>query len=118
MLAKFDARRGARLGTFLRCIAKDVTAGYFRTEYRRRRREQAVGEQRHTHSASAADEADMADFINTLTPGEQEFLDQYLLGEEPADGHRKQYSSTNIWKRASRIRKKLRRFFRGDPGDR
>ncbi len=43
VLAKFDARRGARLGTFLRCLAKDVTIRHFRSEYRRRRRERVAG---------------------------------------------------------------------------
>ncbi|MCX7424630.1 MAG: hypothetical protein NTW96_03225 [Planctomycetia bacterium] len=115
LLGRFDVRREARLGTFLRCIAKDVTSRYFRSEYRRRRRERAAGKRQPVkHGASGDAGSTMADLAETLTPGEQEFLDQYLLGEDSADESPREYSSTSAWKLASRIRRKIRQFFRAD----
>ncbi len=35
----------------------------------------------------------MADLVETLTPSEQEFLDQCLLGEDSADESPREYSS-------------------------
>ena len=111
LLAKFDARREARLGTFLRCIAKDVTSRYFRSESRRRRRERAVGKRRPLKPGVSGDvEPAMADLVETLTPCEQEFLNQHLLSNELTEESPREYSSTNIWKLASRIRQKIKEF--------
>jgi len=118
LLARFDRNRGARLGTFLRCIAKDVASRYFRSEYRRRRRERAVGKQRPVKRRASRDaDPAMSELVDTLTPSEQEFLDQYLLNDDPTDGSSREYSSANAWKLASRIRQKIKEFFRPDPND-
>jgi len=112
LLARFDKQRGARLGTFLRHVARDVTARHFRTEIRRRHRERIAGKRHETKRRATGDaEAAMAEFVDTLSPGEQAFLEQHLLGNEPADGEGAVYSQANIWQIASRIRRKLGQFF-------
>ena len=51
------------------------------------------------------------DFATTLTPGEQEFLKEHLLGGEETG--RQRWSDATIWQRCHRIREKLKVFFLG-----
>ncbi len=55
------------------------------------------------------------DFATTLTPGEQEFLEEHLLGKseeggKPEEGQQR-WSDATIWQRCHRIREKLKAFF-------
>jgi DNA-directed RNA polymerase specialized sigma24 family protein len=118
LLAKFDAERGARLGTFMRCIAKDVGGRHFRSESRRRRRERAAGKRRPIRHGTSGDAGStMADLAETLTPGEQEFLEQCLLSNDPTEESSREYSTANMWKLASRIRRKIKEFFGAESQD-
>ncbi len=115
LLARFDAKRNARLSTFIRAVAKDVVCRYQRSEARRHQREHEACRAHHRSGVTAPDEAalDLAEFQETLTAGEREFLDEQLDGrcakDEPVD----QRSETSIWKLTSRIRRKLRGFLSG-----
>ncbi len=52
------------------------------------------------------------DFATTLTAGEQEFLEEHLLGQ-PEEGDGK-VSQATVWQRCHRIREKLKAFFGGN----
>jgi DNA-directed RNA polymerase specialized sigma24 family protein len=119
LLGRFDTRREARLGTFLRCIARYVAATYFRTERRRRISELVAGKRRSAkHGATGDTGSMMADLVEILTPSEQEFLDHCLMGDNTADVSPREYSSAYAWKLAARIRQKIKAFFRAESQDR
>jgi len=112
LLARFDRKRKARLSTFMRAVAKDIVCRYQRSEARRHRREHEACRTHRRSGVTQPDEAalDLAEFQETLTEGEREFLDEQLNGrcakDDPAHGR----SETSIWKLTSRIRRKLRAF--------
>ena len=55
------------------------------------------------------------EFTATLTPGEQRFVEEYLLVSSPEDdADHGDLSDANIWQRRHRIRAKLRAFFSED----
>ena len=87
---------------------------YFRAEYRRRTQEAACACHESGRSATSDSQvtALIEDFATTLTAGEQEFLEDYLLGQ--TDGGRRELSQANIWQRCCRIRAKLKAFFSGN----
>jgi hypothetical protein len=109
-------QRGARLGTFLRRTARDVTARHFRTEIRRR--ERVAGKRHDTQRRATGEvEAAMAEFVDTLGPAEQAFLEQHLLGGDGSDGSGENLSEANFWQPTSRIRRKFHRFFHVEEED-
>jgi hypothetical protein len=111
LLDRFDPARHTRLGGFLRGLARIEIMQYYRTEYRRRNQEAACV----SHAGGSASFSDwqvnamIEDFATTLTAGEQEFLEEHLLGQ-PDDGE-KRWSDATIWQRCHRIREKLKAFF-------
>ncbi len=111
LLGRFDPARHTRLAGFLRGLARIEIMQYYRAEHRRRVKEAACvcsnGE-----SAGVSDwqvSAIIEDFATTLTPGEQEFLEEHLLGH--ADDSQRSHSNATIWQRCHRIREKLKAFF-------
>ena len=114
LLARFDPARHTRLGGFFRGLARIEIMQYFRAEYRRRTQEAACPPRDRGGSAASDWQvtAMIEDFATTLTPGEQEFLEEHLLGQAAGGG--RELSETNIWQRCSRIRSKLKAFFAGN----
>jgi hypothetical protein len=114
LLDRFDPARHTRLGGFLRGLARIEVMQYLRAEYHRRTREAASPCR--SSSASAASDwqitATIEDFATTLTVGEQEFLEEHLLGQP--DGGECKLSEASIWQRCHRIREKLKAFFGGN----
>jgi len=81
LLTRYDPQRGTRLITFIRAIAKDRICRYFRSEKRRRTRETlalAQSGREYTSPEMYADAA-LSEFLETLTPREREYADEYLL---------------------------------------
>ena len=115
LLKRFDPARHTRLGGFLRGLARIEIMQYYRAEYRRRAQETACCVGRAGRESVASDwqvSAMIDDFATTLTPGEQEFLEEHLLGEDETD--RQRWSDATIWQRCHRIREKLKAFFLGN----
>jgi len=115
LLARFDAKRNARLSTFIRAVAKDIVCRYQRSEARRHRREHEACRTHRRSGVTQPDEAalDLAEFQETLTPGEREFLEDQLDGRCARQKPPRQRSDTSIWQLTSRIRRKLRGFLSG-----
>ena len=110
LLSRFDPDRNCRLSTYLAAIARSEARGLFRSERRRRRRE-TIASRPNWESDFAAEQytqAEIDEFLKTLTPREREFCAEVLLlGDEESEG---QFSQTNAWKLRSRIHGKLRRY--------
>ena len=110
LLAQFDARRGARLSTFMQGVARDLAGRYFRAERRRRSRERAASRVRRGYATRRSNEAELSlsEFRETLSPGEREFLDRHCRGdpEMDVDGARKKPLSVYSRKLVARIRRK------------
>jgi DNA-directed RNA polymerase specialized sigma24 family protein len=112
LLARFDARRGCRLSTFLSVLAKSETRMLFRSERRRRSREQLVSRpeldgEAQSPAATLSDE----EFVATLSPAERTYyLDVLVAPAERRELAERGYSSENIWQLNYRVRKKLERF--------
>ena len=113
LLSRYEPSRGARLITFMRARAKSEMAHAIRDEVRRRKRELAALRetpryqgQDGTRSANV-----LAEFFGTLTPREQVFCNEHLLGE-PSDMAGRTYSTStsNISQCSHRILRKLLRF--------
>ena len=111
LLARYSPRRGARLITFMRALAKDEMCRHFRTELRRRERElSALRQQPQPGGFVPAQQASgLTEFLSTLTPQEHSFCCEVLLAE-PASAGDIQRSPANIWQLTHRVYKKLRRF--------
>lgn len=113
LLGRFSPKRGARLNTFIRAVAKDVTSRYFRTEQRRRERELTAARATANEQDTHADFDDsLSEFLGTLSESEREFTEAYLLstdGLDAEDGAGR--SNASIWQFTRRIRIKLGRFF-------
>ena len=113
LLDRFDPARHTRLGGFLRGLARIEIMQYFRTEYRRRNQEAACV----AHAGGSVGYSDwqvnamIDDFATTLTAGEQEFLEEHLLGQ-PESGERR-WSDATIWQRGRGHEKEERVFFFG-----
>lgn len=111
LLSRFDVSRGCRLTTFLSVLAKSEARQYFRSERRRRSREEVASRREgEVHSdnlliASATEE----EFIGTLTPSERVYYESVLLAPKSDDSAR-QYSSENGWQLRRRVRKKLSQY--------
>lgn len=117
LLARYDAKRGARLSTFLRALAKDEVSRHFRTERRRRNRElRALREKpKYETPDDSRSGSSLTDFLGTLTPHERSFCDNYLLAATSESGNqaRQTHTSFNIRQLSSRIRRKLLKFLDG-----
>jgi hypothetical protein len=115
LLDRFDPCRDLRLGTFLRGLARIEIMQYFRAERRRRARETQAGRRPRddTRLSDWQIDAMLNEFTATLTPGEQQFLDEYLLSlpQEEIGVDSPELSDANVWQRCHRIRAKLRAFF-------
>jgi hypothetical protein len=114
LLDRFNPARHTRLIGFLRGLARIEIMQYYRAEYRRRAQETACCVGRASGEATTSDwqvSAMIDDFAATLTAGEQEFLEEHLLGGDETG--RQRWSDATIWQRCHRIREKLRVFFLG-----
>jgi hypothetical protein len=114
LLDRFDPCQDLRLGTFLRGVARIEIMQYVRAERRRRVREAEAGRRPHCNSRLSDWQLDvmLGEFTATLTPGEQRFVEEYLLVASPDDDlDHADLSDANIWQRRHRIRTKLRAFF-------
>jgi hypothetical protein len=115
LLDRFDPCRDLRLGVFFRGLARVELMQYFRAERRRLSREAEVGQKpRHVASPNEWQVGVILDeFTATLTPGEQQFMEEYLLSlrEEGDETDTSELTAANIWQRRHRIRLKLMAFF-------
>jgi hypothetical protein len=113
LLGKFDVRRGCRLSTFFSVLAKSETRMLFRSERRRKSREQLVSRPE-LESALAADSTALLsdeEFLVTLSPAEKAYYRDVLVApSEQRQLAQRAYSSENIWQLNFRVRKKLERF--------
>lgn len=111
LLSRYKPRRGARLITYMRALAKGEIVRYIRSEVRRRNRElTALREMpQHTGQEGAQPVNALGEFLGTLTPHERVFCNDYLL-TMPTGAMEKAYSKANIWQLNHRIRRKLLRF--------
>ena len=113
LLAKFDVRRGCRLSTFLSVLAKSETRMLFRSERRRKSREQLVSRPELERVLAADSNALLSDeeFLVTLSPAEKTYYCDVLVApSEQRQLAQRAYSSENIWQLNYRVRKKLERF--------
>lgn len=111
LLDRFDPERGCRLTTFLAILAKNEARQYFRSERRRRAREEAASQStsgQHFDDIAMRLDADEA-FVDTLTPAESQYYKTVLLGHQ-SEGRATQYSAGNSWQLSHRVRRKLRIF--------
>jgi DNA-directed RNA polymerase specialized sigma24 family protein len=116
LLARYDPERGGRVITFLRAIARDEIARHFRSEHRRMEREVASLRERSRNPLKEVGvpiAASFNEFVQTLTPHEQNFCESYLMsetGESEIALKSSPYSSANIWQLTHRIYKKMQAF--------
>jgi hypothetical protein len=119
LLAKYDPKRGARIITFMRAVAKDEICRFFRSERRRRRRERIACADKSPHHSDeqAESKAALAEFWETLSPRELGFATDHLLAvsgdiEQPVATSLPEYSAANIWQLTHRVYSKFVKFFR------
>ena len=116
LLGKFDARRGCRLSTFLFVLAKNETRVLFRSERRRKSREQLASRSELEGGLGGELGKTLSDeeFLVTLSPAEKTFYLDVLVAR-PAERELAQqaYSSEYLWQLRHRVRKKLERFILG-----
>jgi hypothetical protein len=111
LLTRYTPKRGARLTTFMRAVAKDEICRHFRTEIRRRERELSALRERPRRNATDLGPAvsGLKEFLVTLSPREQSFCCEVLLAEPPA-GPEEPRSTANIWQLTHRVYQKLLQF--------
>lgn len=117
LLGRFDPQRGCRLIAFLIGIAKFETLNFFRSERRRRRREESV-----SHTVDQQFESqwqqrmEIDDFSSLLTAGEKKYLACELssLLEDGQQESLRFFSDTSRWAYRSRIQKKLKNYTNSD----
>ncbi len=111
LLARYSPRRGARLITFMRALAKDEICRNARNEVRRRGRELVAVQSRRqpVEVDLAVLGSDLRVFLETLTPQEHKFCREVLLGvsDNAEDALR---TKTNVWQLTHRVYQKLLRF--------
>lgn len=116
LLLSYDPHRGARLGTFMRAIAKDMLRRHYRSERRRQDRELvAFRDKPHHHDAEIDSNSSVWDeFMETLSPRDREFCSERLMNNGNGScASAADYSAANIWQKTSRLCKQLRRFLQG-----
>jgi DNA-directed RNA polymerase specialized sigma24 family protein len=115
LLARFDAGRSGRLDAFMMGLARIEIMRYLRAERRRRSHEVAGGRrilEEHRISDFQVGSL-MEEFAATLTPGEREFMEKFLIANiGPEDVELDELPPTSVWQRRHRIRFKLGEFFR------
>lgn len=111
LLSRYKPRRGTRLITFMRMLARDEIVRYIRSEVRRRNRELTALRERPQHQCQDGTQPanPLAEFLATLTPHERVFCNDYLLAT-PTGAVEEEYTKSNIWQLSHRIRRKLLRF--------
>ncbi len=115
LLNRFDPSRGCRLIAFLTGIAKFETLNFFRSERRRKRREESVSREVDQPFQSQWQQSfEIDDFSNLLTPGEKDYL-QFELEQRNQLTRNQQgrFSDTSRWQYRSRIQRKLRAYTNG-----
>ncbi len=110
LLDRFDVNRGCRLSTYLAMIARSEASSLFRSERRRKKREQFASRVNRTRFVSEDETTrlDWQEFLSELTPREREFLVSFLVSH-PNHRQQPQFSATNRWQLSSRIQHKLER---------
>jgi hypothetical protein len=115
LLTRYDPGRGARLITFMRAIARDEVRRYFRSERRRRVREDKTCRDKSPHYSTEMDQVDVAlhEFLDTLSPSEREFCGDFLLDSpvENADDGILGMSRANFWQKTHRVYVRFVKFF-------
>ena len=111
LLARYTPKRGARLITFMRTLARDEICRHFRSEIRRRQREVSALRERPRRHATYFGPAGsgLKEFLVTLSPREQSFCCEVLLAEPPV-GPEEPRSAANIWQLTHRVYQKLLQF--------
>lgn len=111
LLSRFDVARGCRLITFLSVLAKSEARQYFRSERRRRTREERV-----SRPEMESEEIDLSastishdEFLASLSPSERAYFTEVLIAPEGEDAG-DDYSLGNTWQLRHRVRKKLNQF--------
>jgi DNA-directed RNA polymerase specialized sigma24 family protein len=111
LLSRFDVNRGCRLITFLSVLAKSEARQYFRSERRRRTREEKV-----SRPEMESEEIDLSastlthdEFLASLSPSERMYFTTVLTAPEGEDAS-EEYSPGNTWQLRHRVRKKLNQF--------
>lgn len=111
LLSRFDVARGCRLITFLSVLAKSEARQYFRSERRRKTREERV-----SRPELECEEIDLSassltheEFLALLSPSERMYFTTVLTapGGEQAN---EEYTDNNAWQLRHRVRKKLNDF--------
>ncbi len=111
LLDRFDAHRGCRLNTFFAALARHELLQYWRSERRRRKREQNALDRRVKFRNADIDHVHMAwnDFVDTLTQRERQYLEEVLLAPPTASQHDR-LSPSNHWQLRSRVLAKLKHY--------
>jgi len=114
LLGRYNSKRGARLITFIRTLAKTQVNRHFRAERRRRKRERAALRERPGHRVADVGQSitSLEAFLATLTPHERNFCHEYLLDSPCQSGDQTQPTrlGANVSQLSHRIREKLLRF--------
>jgi hypothetical protein len=118
ILTRYTPKRGARLITFMRALAKDIVCRHFRTERRRQKHEAAATRQKLRQSLGNSTESanSVNEFLTTLTPEEKTFCGEFLL-DRPSDGQnngRAKNCPSTLWRWTQRVYGKLLRYLDGD----
>src|SRR4051794_1172770 len=113
LLAPFDPSRHVRLSTYLTFLARKELQTYWRSERRRRWREDIAAALRGQGASGSPAEVDtaMQEFLALLTPRERAFCEAFLLPSShgnPAEI----FSKTNVWQLRHRVERKLRDFLK------
>lgn len=108
LLGQFDVSRGCRLITFLAVLAKNEARQYFRSERRRRSREEKASRHELEYAPPEMELTD-EEFLHLLTPTERDYLQNVLVAS--VDSNKAgDYSRQNSWQLSHRVREKLHRF--------
>jgi DNA-directed RNA polymerase specialized sigma24 family protein len=119
LLERYDASRGCRLTTFFAALARYELLEYWRSERRRRDREQTAADRRPVPTAKKSESFPVmwSEFVETLSRREREFLQDVLLKSDakPANGNAcPQLTQVNLWQLRSRVLAKLKRYSNED----
>jgi DNA-directed RNA polymerase specialized sigma24 family protein len=108
LLEQFDMSRGCRLSTYLSLLAKSEARQYFRSERRRRTREERASRpELSTESLESLLQDE--EFLDSLSKSEKDYLQNVLLAVA-ADSKADRYSPQNTWQLSHRVRKKLTKY--------
>ncbi|PHR95878.1 MAG: hypothetical protein COA78_29415 [Blastopirellula sp.] len=131
-LNRFDVQRNCRLSTYISLVAWDEMNQLFRSEGRRRIREQTSTITKRpvtTEEPESGIASQIEEFLEMLTPTENDYFVRFLIhntDESPEVNGKndhlegknlKKYSISNQWQLKSRIEKKLIQFLGNDSKD-